>query len=195
VARTAGDTLFYAVVAAAFSVMVGFIVGVAARRSGLGQRLAVVASLGLFALPPVLMALFLISLSSRWTVGAALALRCLPIAMLFSLRAFGSMPLSWTDAGKVHEVDHATMLRRIYLPWAARWAAPAAALAALVATAEIGVVLLLHPPGHGTLPLAIFTVMANAPEALVAMLCLLYVGVAALLGGVLVILTATGRNA
>ena len=39
-------------------------------------------------------------------------------------------------------------------------------------------VLLLHPPGHGSLPLAVFTIMANAPEALVAMLCLFYVTLA-----------------
>jgi hypothetical protein len=51
-------------------------------------------------------------------------------------------------------------------------------VAALLATAEIGTVLLLHPPGHGSLPLAVFTIMANAPEALVAMLCFFYVGLA-----------------
>ena len=44
----------------------------------------------------------------------------------------------------------------------------------LLATADVGTVLLLHPPGHTSLPLAIFTVMANAPEAQVASLCLLY---------------------
>ena len=42
-------------------------------------------------------------------------------------------------------------------------------------------VLLLHPPGRGTLPLAIFTIMANAPEALVAMLCLFYAALVAAL--------------
>jgi hypothetical protein len=44
-----------------------------------------------------------------------------------------------------------------------------------LATADVGSVLLLHPPGQGSLPLAIFTVMANAPESLVASLCLVYV--------------------
>jgi ABC-type Fe3+ transport system permease subunit len=64
------------------------------------------------------------------------------------------------------------------VPWCSRWAFPAAAIAALLATAEVGTVLLLHPPGHGSLPLAVFTIMANAPEALVAMLCLFYVALA-----------------
>ena len=50
----------------------------------------------------------------------------------------------------------------------------AALLAGLLATADVGTVLLLHPPGESSLPLAIFTVMANAPEALVASLCATY---------------------
>jgi ABC-type spermidine/putrescine transport system permease subunit II len=57
--------------------------------------------------------------------------------------------------------------------------AVAALLVALLATADVSTVLLLHPPGESSLPLSIFTVMANAPEALVAALCLVYVVVAA----------------
>jgi ABC-type Fe3+ transport system permease subunit len=52
-------------------------------------------------------------------------------------------------------------------------------LVALLATADIGTVLLLHPPGKPSLPLAIFTVMANARESLVASLCLVYILTAA----------------
>jgi len=48
-------------------------------------------------------------------------------------------------------------------------------LVALLASADAGTVLLLHPPGERSLPLAIFTVMANAPEAAVAALCFVYV--------------------
>ena len=46
---------------------------------------------------------------------------------------------------------------------------------ALLATADIGTVLLLHPPGQDSFPLAIFTVMANARESVVASLCLVYI--------------------
>lgn len=137
------------------------------------------AALALLALPPALPALWLIPWSARWTVGLALGLRGLPLAILLALRAVGSMPPSWADAARVYRVPRATYFARVALPWCARWAVPAAAVAALLGTAEVGTVLLLHPPGHGSLPLAVFTIMANAPEALVAMLCLLYVGLAA----------------
>ena len=115
------------------------------------------------------------------TLGLALALRGLPLAILLALRAVGSMPPSWADAALVHRVSRGTYLLRVALPWCSRWALPAAAIAALLATAEVGTVLLLHPPGHASLPLAVFTIMANAPEALVAMLCLLYVSLALVL--------------
>lgn len=182
VTRTWADTAFYATLAAGVAVAAGFVTAALAGRSAQRHRLAVAAALALFALPPILPALWLIPLSSRFIVGLALALRCLPVAVLFGLRAFGAMPRSWGDAATVHRVPRAIFALRVAAPWLARWAAPAALLAALLATAEIGVVLLLHPPGHGTLPLAIFTVMANAPEALVATLCLLYVGLVAVLG-------------
>ena len=71
--------------------------------------------------------------------------------------------------------------------------AVAALLVALLATADIGTVLLLAPPGRSSLPLAIFTVMANAPESLVATLCVLYVAVAAAL--LLAALTLMKRRA
>jgi hypothetical protein len=65
-------------------------------------------------------------------------------------------------------------------------------LAALLATADISTVLLLHPPGKASLPLAIFTVMANAPESLVATLCLIYVAAAS--GLLTAVWTMAGRR-
>jgi hypothetical protein len=53
-------------------------------------------------------------------------------------------------------------------------------LASLLASADVGSVLLLHPPGEASIPLAIFTVMANAPERTVAALCLVYLVAASL---------------
>ncbi len=175
VTRTGTDTLLYALLAAGIAVAVAFALAWAAGRSPARRRWLVTAALALLALPPALPALWLIPWSGRVALGVALALRGLPLAILLALRAVGSMPSSWADAARVHRVPRATFLTRVLLPWCARWAFPAAAVAALLATAEVGTVLLLHPPGHASLPLALFTIMANAPEALVAMLCLLYV--------------------
>ncbi len=49
------------------------------------------------------------------------------------------------------------------------------ALAVLVATADVTTVLLLQPPGQDSFPVALSTGIANAPESMVASLCLAYV--------------------
>ena len=174
VERTAVDTVLYASLAAGIAVAVAFALAAIAGRAPGRRRGLVACALALLALPPALPALWLIPWSSSVAVGAALALRGLPIALLLALRAVGSMPASWSEAAHVHGVSNIQFIAQIAVPWCARWGLPAAALAAMLATAEIGTVLLLHPPGRGTLPLAIFTIMANAPETLVAMLCLVY---------------------
>lgn len=178
VARTGTDTLVYAALAAGIAVAIAFALAGAAARSSVRRRWLVTGALALLALPPALPALWLIPWSGRLTLGLALALRGLPLAILLALRAVGSMPPSWSDAARVHRVPRGTFFACVAFPWCMRWALPAAAIAALLATAEVGTVLLLHPPGHASLPLAVFTIMANAPEALVAMLCLLYVSLA-----------------
>ncbi|GMU52905.1 MAG: hypothetical protein AMXMBFR33_20510 [Candidatus Xenobia bacterium] len=178
VSRTGKDTLVYAATAAVIAVGVAFPMAWLAGRSPARRRWLVTGALALLALPPALPAIWLIPWSGMWTLGAALALRGLPLAIVLALRAVGSTPPSWADAARVHRVPAATFLVRVQLPWWARWALPAAAISALLATAEVGTVLLLHPPGHASLPLALFTVMSNAPESLVAMLCLLYAALA-----------------
>ena len=120
-------------------------------------------------------------LRSRLTVCVALGLRFLPVAAVIGLWASGSASPSWAQAAGLHGVPLGTYLRRILLPFLLPAGLLSCMLIALLATADIGTVLLLHPPGAGSLPLAIFTVMANAPESLVASLCVIYVALAALL--------------
>jgi ABC-type Fe3+ transport system permease subunit len=83
-------------------------------------------------------------------------------------------------------------LRRVVSPFFVPTLMVAMLLASLLAAADVGTVLLLHPPGEASLPLAIFSVMANAPESLVASLCLAYVLVAGTLLAAL--LSFAGRS-
>jgi len=123
-------------------------------------------------------------------VCVALGLRFFPVAALLSLRAWGTMPSSWALAAGIHGVSLKRYVSRVTLPFLLPTLAVAVLLVALLATAEVGTVLLIHPPGESSFPLAIFTVMANAPSALVASLCLLYVAGAAMLLAMLWMLAA-----
>jgi len=108
-------------------------------------------------------------------VAVVLALRLSPVATVIAMRRAGSFAPSWAWAAAVHSVPLAVYLRRVVGPLLLPAAALGALLTALLATADVGTVLLLQPPGEASLPVTIFTVMANAPEALVASLCLLYI--------------------
>lgn len=188
VARTGVNTLLYAIGAGTVASVMGFLLAAFVGRS---QRLRVTtlgACLVLFALPPALLALGIVSLATdapawtdpllrgRATVCLTLGLRFFPVAAVLGLRAWGSMSPSWAQAAAVHGVPIRTYVRRVVVPFLLPAAAAAGLLAALLATADVSTVALLHPPGETSLPLAVFTIMANAPESLVASLCLAYVG-------------------
>jgi iron(III) transport system permease protein len=143
--------------------------------------------LGLFALPPALAGFGVVQLATKapaeldwltrgwFTVALVLGLRFLPIATLVMMRAVGSLSPTWADAARLHGVSFSRYLCRVVLPLLKPALAVSLILIMVLATADITTVLLVQPPGRATLPVAIFTVMANSPEGLVASLCLLYV--------------------
>jgi ABC-type Fe3+ transport system permease subunit len=191
--RTQWDTMLYALGAGLVAVTLGFLAGWLA---GKNERLRVVClgmALAVFSLPPAQASLGIIQLASdtpawadvflrsRLTVCLALGIRFFPIAVVLGMRAWNTISPSWSEAAQMHAVPTLLFFRKVLAPFLAPYAAIAGLLVALLATAEIGTILLLHPPGHASFPLAIFTVMANAPERLVATLCFRYVALAALL--------------
>ncbi len=189
--RTGANTLVYAVGAGAIATALGLALAFCVGRSRRLRTISLALCLMLFALPPALGALGIIQvaaeapawtrpvLRSRLTVCLALGLRFFPVAAVLGLRAWGSMPASWALAAGIHGVPLGSYLRKVVVPFLLPAGAVIVLLVALLATAEIGTVLLVHPPGEASLPLAIFTVMANAPQSLVASLCLAYLAGAA----------------
>lgn len=191
--RTAGNTLVYALGAGIIAMALGFLLAFFVGRQDRLRTITLVAAFAVFSLPPTLSALGFVYLSadspawtdpilrSRITVCLALGLRFFPVAAVLGMRAWGSTSPSWALAAGIHGVPFSTYLRRVTLPYLFPAAMVTVLLAALLATADIGTVLLLHPPGATSLPLAIFTIMANAPESLVASLSLIYILIAAAL--------------
>lgn len=205
ITRTAINTIIYAAGAGIISALLALLTAFFVGRDFRLRKVVIVLSFVLFSLPPAFMALGIVRvaslapawadplLRSRLTVCLALALRYLPVAIILGLRAWGSTSTSWTMAAGLHGVTLIKYLRRILLPQLLPSSAVAFLLVALLAMGDISTVLLLHPPGEASFPLAIFTVMANAPEALVASLCLVHLVAT---GGFLVVLwrLAGGRN-
>ena len=185
--RTGGNSVLYAVGAGFVATALGVLLGLLAGRSSGLRVLCIGAAIAMFSVPPAFSALGLVEIAShvpawadpilrgRAVVCMALGLRFFPVAALLALRAWGSTSRSWVLAAGVHGVSLGTYLRKVAGPIVLPSAAVAVLLVALLASADVGTVLLLHPPGEASFPLAIFTVMANAPESLVASLCSAYV--------------------
>lgn len=193
ISRTLGNTLIYALTAGVIATAMGIWLALAAGRQKWLRRVALVGIFVVLSLPPSLNALGIIQLGavapawldpllrSRLTVGIAQALRFLPVAAILAMRSFGNTSPSQCLVGAVHGVPLLLYLRRVLGPLMLPAAAVACAVVALEATAEVGTALLLRPPGADSIPVQIFTVMANAPEALVAALSFFYVAGAAIL--------------
>ena len=185
--RTGPNTLLYALTASVTATLLGSALAVCAGRETRLRVTLLAGMLVILSLPPSLGALGVVQaaslappwsdpfLRSRFTVGAVLALRFLPVATILAMRSLGTFSPSWASAAAVHGVPLSTYAFRVLGPMLRPAATLAALLVALLATAEVGTVLLLQPPGGASLPVTIFTVMANAPESLVASLCLIYI--------------------
>jgi ABC-type Fe3+ transport system permease subunit len=197
--RTAGNTLGYAIGAGVVATALALPLALCAARSA-RLRAALLAVLMLaFVLPPAIGALGVVLIASeapawldpllrsRLTVAVVLGLRLTPIAAIILLRAMGSLPPSWGLAAALHGVSLTLFMRKLLAPFLAVPAAASVALVALVATADITTVLLLQPPGRDSFPVALFTVMANAPESMVASLSLAYILIGSLLVGALAV--------
>lgn len=192
VRRTADNTLLYAGGAGGIAAVVGWFVAIGVGRQEQLRKVVLACSVAILVLPPAAIGLGVLRagtfapgsldavLRSRFTVTLALAARLFPVAAILSLHAWQAVPASWALAASIHGVSLPRFLWRILVPRFLPVLALGGLLVALLSSADVATVLLLHPPGETSLPLAIFTVMANAPESLVASLCVTYLALAAM---------------
>ncbi|MCK9394118.1 MAG: hypothetical protein M0Q44_00810 [Methylobacter sp.] len=191
VSRTITNMFIYAFTAGFIATILGFLLAIAAGRESQLRRAVLIGLFLLLSLPPSINALGIIKLGtiipawldpllrSRFTVGLASALRFVPIATILVMRSFGTTTPSQALVASVHGVSLTLYIRRVLGPVLLPAIVLACLIVALLSTAEVGTALLLRPPGADSLPVQIFTVMANAPESLVAALCFLYIAGAA----------------
>ena len=99
------------------------------------------------------------------------------------------VPEGLVEAARVAGVGWGRRLVWILAPAARRGIAAAALAGAVFCLRDVGLTLLVHPPGWDTLPVRIMTLAANGAPSLIAALCVILVGVtlvpAVLLGVVL----------
>jgi iron(III) transport system permease protein len=138
----------------------------------------------LFAVPSTIVGIGLIGLWNRAGVFGgvygtdamfilAYLARFVPVATLILAAAVGYVPVSHEEAAAAAGVGWLRTMRRIVLPQLRAGLAAAWIVVFVLSFGELGASVLIAPPGESTLPIRIYTIIANTPPAHVAALALL----------------------
>jgi iron(III) transport system permease protein len=157
--------------------------GRARARGRIGQ-LADVLLLTVFAVPSTIVGVGLIGLWNRpgllGTVYGtdvmfllAYLARFVPVAALALAASVRYVPVSHEEAAAIAGAGWLRTMTHIVLPQIRLGVVAAWVIAFILAFGELGVSILVAPPGEATLPIRIYTIIANTPSSHVAVLALL----------------------
>jgi iron(III) transport system permease protein len=188
----AGDSivrsLAFAAVGASLLVVLGFFLGYLAERRTLflwwtNEWIALL----LLALPGSVIGIGLISLWNTTATGfiyaspAILILGYVAQYAILPMRAmsasFGTVPRSLEDAARLSGAGWLATLRYIVAPLAARGLLAAWLIGYVFSLRDVGISIVVYPPGSDTLPIRILTLMANGAPSLIAALCIILIAV------------------
>ncbi|NOY26060.1 MAG: iron ABC transporter permease [Oligoflexia bacterium] len=181
-----GRSLFFAAIAATFLTVLGFLTGYMVQRRALwGWRAIDSLTIFLFALPSTVIGIGLVSL---WNTGPTAFIYASPAIIVlgdlarytaltsrFCAVGLARIPASMEEAAELCGVGWIRRLISIVLPLSRRSLIAAWLVGFLFSLRDTGITMLVYPAGQETLPVRIFTLMANGSPRLVAALCLIMV--------------------
>jgi iron(III) transport system permease protein len=155
-----------------------------ARARGRGAHVVDILFVVLFAVPSTIVGVALIGLWNRPGAWGAIygtdamfilayLARFVTVAALILAAAVRYVPISHEEAAAVAGIGWSRTMWRIVLPQARLGIAAAWIVVFVLSFGELGASVLIAPPGESTLPIRIYTIIANAPPAQVAVLALL----------------------
>ena len=177
----AGDSLFhsllYAAIGATLLTLLGFFCGYLIHTHALrAWRWVDFLTLLLLVLPAPVIGMGLISLWNRpatdWIYGTPVMILLGYLAQYLALTsrttaaAIAQIPASMDEAAAVTGAGWFRRLSMITVPLARPGLLAAWLVAYIFCLRDTGIAMLVYPPGHDTLPVRIFTLMANSPEGL-----------------------------
>jgi iron(III) transport system permease protein len=187
--RAIVNSLLLATIGATAVVGVAVWLGYARTRAGsrIG-RAADILFIVMFAVPSTIVGIGLIGLWNRpgllgvmYGTDSMLLLgylaRFVPIAALALAASTRYVPVSHEEASSVSGAGWIRTMRRIVLPQIRLALAASWVIVFVLAFGELGVSILVAPPGEATLPIRIYTIIANTPPSNVAALALLQTAV------------------
>ena len=206
--HSAGDSLWrgvaLAVVGGALLAGLGFVLAMLVRERPGGAGTAVdAAALFLFAVPGTVMGVGLIVLWNRPWANIVYATplilllgylaRYTAVTLRLNRAALELVPEGQIEAARVAGIGWGRRLVWVAAPAAWRGIAAAFLAGAVFCLRDVGMTLLVHPPGWDTLPVRIMTLAANGAPRLIAALCMILVAVT--VAPVVVLSIILGRRA
>jgi iron(III) transport system permease protein len=207
-ARTADSlvrSIEYALLGASALVVIGFLTGYLIHTRSFRGWLAVDSlTVFLFALPSTVIGVGLISLWNRPStsfiyatpaillIGYLAQYAALPSRITVS--TLGLIPPSMEEAGQVAGATWFRRLTGIIAPLAARGLIVAWVVSYVFCLRDTGISMMVYPPGQDTLPVRIFTLMANSPPEAVAAACVMMMLATLVPLGVLGFILRTARR-
>ena len=113
--------------------------------------------------------------SSLWIVILGYGARFLPLSSRIIANYLKQIPHAMEEAGTVTGASWFRILGKILLPLQGYGLIATWLISFMFCIGELGTTILVYPPGHETLPIALFTVMANSPTEVVSALSIVIV--------------------
>ena len=178
-------SLFSACLIVGLSLVLGY--GRARAQTRLGS-LSDLAFIVLFAAPSTVIGVGLIGLWNRpgllgdiyrspVIIIVAYLARFVCVAALMLAAAIRQVPASLEEAAEVAGASWPRGFSRIVFPQITTATAAALAVSFIFAFGELGATVLVAPPGESTLPVRVYTLIANAPSSQIASLALMQTGI------------------
>jgi iron(III) transport system permease protein len=111
--------------------------------------------------------------ASPMIIVIACMARFTPVAALMLAAGARQIPVSYEEAAEASGASWPRIFTRIFAPQMAASLGAAWVVSFIFAFGELGTALLVAPPGESTLPVRIYTMIANAPASAVASLALM----------------------
>jgi iron(III) transport system permease protein len=189
-------SLLYAFAGASCLTMLGFFLGYLFQRKTSRFSMAVDSlALFLFALPGAVIGLGLMRFwntrATGFVYGSAVIIIIGFIAKFSAVGsrvviiAFSQVPDSMEEAARVAGGGWLRRIMKIWIPLMRKGLLGAWLVGFLFCLRDLDVTMMIYPPGGDTLPVHIFTIMANSPEEVIAAMCLIMVATALLPLGIL----------
>lgn len=201
-----GNSFLLATAGATVATLLGVLLGyIRARSTASSARLFDLLLIVIFAVPSTVVGVGLIGLWNRpglpvdvygtdIVVVFAYLARFLPVTALILAAGIRQLPASFEEAAEVAGASWLRTFRRILLPQMGSGLVAAWVVAFIFIFGELGATILVLPPGESTLPVRIYTIVANAPPSQVAALALLQATVTLGALAVLAIALSTTRR-